>query len=302
MYSYTVYGVNVHSELALPELVECEATPDIVIHYNDPVFPLLETDSNEDYYTAAPDEVALYYPGAGIFRIRQGNEIIIQPIPGVEEDVLRLYILGSVLSVALHQRGNLVLHASSVMIADAGVIFLGHSGAGKSTLAAALHNAGHRLVSDDLAVIRFDRDGQPYLYPGYPQMKLWPETARLFEEDVDNLPRVQPHMEKRKHRLNIPFSSSALPLRHVFVLGWGDQPQIKSLSAKATFIELVRYSYDGPLLKDTNTSAAHFRQCVALASRIPVAHLERPRSLAALPQVVRLLEAHLSQTISLGES
>ena len=83
----------------------------------------------------------LEYPGAATFLIRGGREIVIDAAPGVEQRLIRLFLLGPALALLLHQRRFLVLHASAVMIDGAAVAFVAEKGMGKSTLAAALHLA-----------------------------------------------------------------------------------------------------------------------------------------------------------------
>src|SRR5436853_233172 len=76
----------------------------------------------------------------------------------------------------LPQRGHFVLHASSVAIDGKAAAFAGPSGRGKSTLVAALASAGHPLIADDMSVI--DTSGAaPVVQPGFPRVKLWPDSA-----------------------------------------------------------------------------------------------------------------------------
>src|SRR3989454_2089338 len=56
------------------------------------------------------------FPYTTLFRSREGREIVVEPAPGVDAGTLRLFLLGPVRAVLLHQRGFLVLHASAVVL------------------------------------------------------------------------------------------------------------------------------------------------------------------------------------------
>jgi hypothetical protein len=61
------------------------------------------------------------------------------------------------------------------------------------------------------------------------------------------------------------------------------------------FMELVRHSYLLAFLNATDSAVAHFRQTVAVASRVPVSRLVRRRSLAALPGVAQMVEGQVER-------
>ncbi len=295
MYFYNVYGVSIRSEIELPELVPAAGNAEDVIIRFGRVDQLPATvNSQFQSYWATPTETCLCFQGFGAFLVRNGNEIIISPAPNVEERVIRLAILGPSLSMVLHQRGFLVLHASAVEIDGCAVAFLGNSGEGKSTMAGALHARGHRLIADDLAVVDFESAAHPILLPGFPQLKLWPEVASFLGEDPDKLAQLHPEMEKRARRTRDRFSETRLPLHRLYVLDRDDDPQIESLSPQSAFIELVRHSHDGLLLDETDTAVLHFRQCTRLVNTVSIRRLKRPRILSLLPQVAELIEADIT--------
>jgi hypothetical protein len=161
-------------------------------------------------------------------------------------------------------------------------------------MAAALTQRGHSLVADDLAVVDFDADHLPVLFPGFPQLKLWPEAVPVLGDDPENLARLHPALEKRSRRIEKEnFSQETLPLSRIYVLQEADAVSIERLPRHQAFVELVRHSHNALLLQQTDTVEHHFQQCTQLVSQIPICRLNRPRDLTMLPEVARCIEADL---------
>lgn len=299
MLSYVVYGLTVSSALELPELVEGEsrAVSDITIQLGRVERCHPEGDFIEGYVSGSAEKAYIFVDQVGAFLVRGGFEIVIEPAPGVEERVLRLFILGGALGLLLHQRGMLVLHASAVSLEGNAVAFLGDAGEGKSTMAAALHARGHAVMVDDVVAFDAGVNAIPMVLPAFPQLKLWPEAASLLDENPEALPRVHPDLDKRARRTTCGFSKYPLPLSRIYVLGEESQPEIIPLQPQAAFAELVRHSYAVGLLGPSGATPAHFRQCVALAGSGRLYRLNRPRSLHVVPEIARLVEVHVSQEV-----
>jgi hypothetical protein len=169
--------------------------------------------------------------------------------------------------------------------------FLAHKGSGKSTTAAALHARGYPLVTDDVFPVATDDPRGLMGYPGYPQMKLWPDAARAsLGEDPELLARLHSRVEKRIRLSREGFPKEPLPIRRLYVLEQGPVPEIEAVPPREAFAHLVRHSYVNRLLQKMETSAAHFNQCVKLLNYVPVLRLKRPQDLSTLPRVVQLLE------------
>jgi hypothetical protein len=295
---YQAYGLKIRSALALPELLAAEEDPDApqaIVRLGSVDRPPDSAAIGGACLEATPERVSLSWGGVGLFQVQNGCEIVIEPVPQVEESALRLHLLGPVLAVLLHQRGYLVLHASSVAVNGLGVGFLGASGQGKSTLAAALHARGHALIADDVIAVDAGFPAGPRLYAGFPQIKLWPEAAVALGQDPQTLSQLHSQFQKRARRVHESFSPASYPLARLYVLAEADlpAPEIVSLSPQAGIIELVKHSFLARLLQATGSSAAHFRQCAALAQRTPVCILRRRRALADLPELARAVEVDL---------
>lgn len=286
-YSYTAYGLGIHSDLPLPELVpDGSAADHVFVRLGD-----AERERAGDRIRPTAEAVHLFCEGLGAFLVKEGREILLEPTPGVDERELRRHVLGSLFPVLLYQRGRVVLHGSAVEVGGSAVAFLGGSGWGKSTLAAALHARGHRIMADDVTPVCVDAD-PPRVYPGYPQLKLCSETATSLGIAFESLSRIDFESEKRALPVARDFPQAPLPLKRIYVLADGARHAVESLSSQEAFAALMQHSYIR-FNEDPVAASFHFRRCANLASRVSVCRLKRRRFLAALPDLVRAIEEDL---------
>jgi hypothetical protein len=297
MFSYSGYGLGIRSELELPELAEAVTSVDVHIRFGN-LEPIPEAELKLGNGLAADtDEVRYTWKEIGTFLARKGEEIVIDPAPGVEQQVLRLFILGRLLATILHQRGRLVLHASAVSMNGGAVAFLGGKGWGKSTLAGAMYESGHPIVTDDVLAVQTSSKS-PVVYPSFPQLKLWPTAAALLGDTVERLPQLHPDFEKRARLSRRGFSEAALAIRRLYVLDEGESARIERLGHREAFIELVRHSYAVQILAGTDTVQRHFAQCARLITSVPVCRLVRPNLLAEVPRLTSIIEEDLKSAES----
>lgn len=289
MYSYYVCGVCIQSVIQLPELVETNEKAEVVIRWGKIKDTSEGRSENGNGFIANPDSVCLFWKDVGAFLIRGGTEIVVDPAPMVEEQVLRLFLLGRVLGTLLHLRGLLVLHASAVMVNERAIAFMGGKGWGKSTLAGAMYEEGHSIVADDVVAVKMDSSGMAMVFPGFPQLKLWPEAATFLGHNVEALPRLHPEYDKRARIASRGFSSTPLPLHAIYVLDEGGQLEVTALNPSEAFLELVRHSYAAALLEATGTAALHFRVCDQLVRSVSISRLKRTYSLSDLRLATTLL-------------
>jgi hypothetical protein len=304
VYSYTAYGLGIRSTLYLPELVPEDIAPEVILRLGEIRQGGLALDTDGTGFWAAADEAVRYLPGIGTFWIRGGREIIVDPAPGVEEQVLRLAILGPAFAVLLHQRGRFVLHASAVASSGSAVVFAGGSGWGKSTLAAALHARGCSMVSDDVTAIVVGGE-HPIVLPGFPQFKLWPEAVESLGGLPETLPRLHPSFEKRARHVAHGFNRDHLPLRRIYVLAEGSEPAIEPLQPHEALLELLRHWYGSRfgdrLLQANGAAVTHLHQCAALANCVPIHRLRRPPPIRALFDLAGLVEDDLAHEVHVRE-
>jgi hypothetical protein len=297
---YVAYGLKVDSTIPLPELVERKGGgADIIIQRGQIERPLPETDQTGSYFHSAGEEAYLFWDEVGAFLVREGKEIVVDALPGVKEQVLRLPLLGTVLSAAIQQRGFLPLHASAVAIDGRAVAFLGPRGAGKSTMAAALYARGHDLISDDSVVVDIAGSAPPLVMPGFPQLKLFPAAAAKLGYDIQALPRLIPNFEKRSCRAD-RFYREAIPLHRIYVLDRGPVIEIEPLGSQEAIIKLISQSYVARVFKESLKgvlASLHLSQCVEIVNNVSICRLKRDFSLLELDDVARSVELDVRESM-----
>jgi hypothetical protein len=292
--------LGIHSALHLPELVSGEQEAEIVVRFGQAERSRIESGEAARLVWGTAQEVHLAWRGVGAFVVRDGREIIVDPLPGVEERVLRLCVLGSCLGVVLLQRGLTVFHSSVVGLPCGAIAFLALKGHGKSSMAAALHARGHRMVADDIMVIddaaAVDGDEDRLLVrPGFPQFKLWPKAAQAIGQDPESLPVLHPTIDKRAYRVSQSFLPRPLPLQAVYVLGIDHEIEIALLTHQNALMCVLPHWYgamfDRELLRVFGLDT-HFAAAMRLVKGVPIYLLKRPPALELLPEVARRVEEH----------
>lgn len=239
----------------------------------------------------------LSWPGLFDFVVSpDGRHVLGRPLASSSVEAFKAYLLSQVLSFSLLKRGIEPIHATVVVVDGHAVGFLGDSGAGKSSLAATFLRSRHRLLTDDLLVLR--NKGQDVLaYPGLSRLKLFPEIAFLLLGEATGTP-----MNDRTSKLIVPlqpdmFQRSRVPLGALYVLfpSPTDRGEIKihALSKRRAFIELTKNTFN-PLVTDRDRLRGQFATAAEVSNRVHIGGLSFPRSLSSLPSVRDAILADLS--------
>lgn len=304
---YSAFELTFQSDIPLPELLLASPTdaPSIKVHRRVLPFPNGK-EGVEGCWEATDTEMRFFYPLMGAFVAREGREIEAHPLPNVPDRTFRSQLLGAVLSMTLHQRGLMVLHGSAVAVDGQGAIFIGDKGWGKSTTAAFLNRCGHDFLSDDVAVVRLEANGDAWLLPGFPYAKLWPDTIAALGESPDAHPFLMEGYEeiypKRVRAVPQGFLNRPVPLRRIYVFDDGETVQVKPLSPGAALPHIIAHSFAarfGNLLLTGLKGRSHFSRCCALARATPTGLLCRPRVMEALPALASAVEEDLRKVSSL---
>jgi hypothetical protein len=285
--------LKVQSDFELPGALPADAAEaDVVVRMCD-VPERLEapTRAGQDWQMD-DSRFLLSLPGIGRFLATDGRLIEVQPECEPRDAVP--FLLGTAFGALLLQRGNLVLHASSVSRDGGGVALCGYSGIGKSTLAAALCQAGCNFVSDDVSVV----EAQPHgvaLWPDGRCLKLFQETLARLGLTAHRGQEVGSGTDKHYVELRGPRSAGPMMLRAIYVLrdlesqGASHIVRLSPLDAAQT---LLNESHRPLLSLAMAKRNPHVAMTAAVVAKVPVFRFTRARDLDGLHQTAEELLAH----------
>jgi len=298
MLNYYAYGLGILSEIHFPEFTQRKTNIDLIIRFGETDLPyknFREFDLGK--LTTARvifNKIFLFWNNILVCSISDGNNIVVNPHTGLEENFLRLFILGYALAILLHQRGMLVLHANAVNMFDGAVVFLGTRGKGKSTTSLTLHKNGYKLLSDDVLSINVTNDF-PIAYPSFPRIKLWPEVIRNLNENPELMPKISSNTEKRSYYVFKDFSNNPLPLKAIYIIERDNITKIENLSPQKGLIELIKSSYCYRLFNDSELYE-NLKQCTEIVNKVPVKTLNIKNSLEDLPKIIKIIEKDILES------
>jgi hypothetical protein len=302
VYFYSAYGLNIGSAIPLRDLIETHCRPDVLVSYRELTNEFVDicVDNAPAYETPgctlriSEKGTFFRWTGLGKILILNGTEIMVEPHPGTAEDDLLPFLTGPALISLLIQRRFLVLHASAVVVDGTAIAFLGSKGFGKSTLAAYMHAHGHSLISDDIVPVTMNR-GRAMTAPGYPRIKLYPDSVKAVGSDPATLPFIHRLIDKHSYKCQEDFYSEPVDLSAIYILAEDSEIGISRLGPMQSFIEIAKYTHANRYLKESNTRKHHFEQCQNLISAVPVFSLKRPHRFEHIDEVRRVLVEHVAE-------
>lgn len=291
--TYSVFGLHVRSSLPLPELPVSagEGAADVIVEEGKIDFP-----DTGPGVLAVDGGLLLTIPDVARFLIAGGRSIRVEPHRGVDRRNVRLFLLGSAFGALLHQRGLLPLHANAVEIDGRAFAFVGASGEGKSTLAAWFHDRGHRLLADDVCVLRFDEQGRVIVCPGVARLRLWRDVIERTGRDAAQFD-LSYAGDQTYQKYDVPLESGptgggAAELGAVYLLARGAGFAIQRLDGVAAVEAISANTYRGQFIEAISGQKNHWESCIRLVRSVPVFRVERTRSLGEMDDENSKVVAH----------
>lgn len=294
-----LFGWRVRSDVLLPDLLDWEGDdriPDVLFTVG------AVQKGREDWRSFTPGvwvgpagELLLCIPDVAAYLVEGGSQVTIEPFLPITAPDIRAFLLGTVLATLCFNRGMMPLHASGVATPHGALLVSGNSGMGKSTLAATLHRCHHLpLISDDMCALDFQNRETPVLWPAFPRLKMWRDSAQSLQMSTTGAERTRGEFDK----FHIPvaaqdFHADPLPIAALILLNRCPRPaepqitQLKGLDVMRQRDMVHRWILGealgyGPLI---------FRGLASVARAAPVFELTRSDDLGAVPDLAaRIIE------------
>jgi hypothetical protein len=293
---YRISGLSVASEIELPGLIAgaAERAPQVTIKRGPVPESLPAPAASGPTWQITGTQFLLRIPDIARFLLNDGSEIVVAPESAEGAADIPIFILGTVFGILLHQREQIVLHASAVRVNGRAVLFCGSSGAGKSTLAAALAQRGCPLVTDDLCTLTADGSTPPLVHPDGRQLKLWAQAIDRLDLAQQRGERVRQSLEKFYVEPG-EFFTEPLALGAVYALREArppHKPGIERPNVVDAALLLRRNAYRPLLVRRMDQKANYFHAATVIANAAGIFHLTRALDFAKIPEVIAGLEAH----------
>jgi hypothetical protein len=296
-YHYDVAGLILRSALELPGYWPAEPgvrDADVEIRIGQARVPPGPYGYRADGLAITATECFFHVADVADFLVSNGRQIVVQPHGAVPDRNLRSFTMGTAFGLICHQRGDLPLHASCVRAGEGAACFIGDSGAGKSTIAATLNTYGYDVLSDDIAVIRFDEHQVPFVSPSGTKIKLWHDALEALSIPTEGLERD--FMRVDKYHLTVEGDAHRLPvpLKSVFLLSNHDSssPLITPLHGVTAVASINENIYRYPYGKAMGLEQRLFSSSARIANYASVFQLKRARNHLHEP-VIHLLTRYL---------
>lgn len=295
-YSYHAYGLNFVSGFPLPELRPAKNDkPDVTIRFGKVPETLPFRSDFGLAWQSAPGKLLLTVSEIARYLLVENEELIVEPLPGVSEDDMRTFMLGSVMGALLHARQILVLHASVIKTDRGAVLFMGKSGAGKSTLLASFIQRGYAMLTDDKAAIVVSKEGVAQVIPSFPYARLKKESADELKFPVKR-EWFKPKLEKYVYPVE-NFCAEPLRVHAAFSIKAHNKNGLlfEVPSTLDSFHVLNRHTYRRRFLHQDSQRKAHFESLGVLSQQTKVTTVFRPDNTKLIGELTDRLEESFLQ-------
>lgn len=304
-YKYLAYGIPIISSVEFPAFVECydkiNAKPIYVSQGKVPE-TLRETALEEKPFSVFNENELLYaVPNVARYYVRNGEEIIIEPLEGDWSEIL-LFFYSNCMAAALFQRNLIPFHVSGVFINENKVLlFAAPSRTGKSTTSVMLQQKGYAPFTDDTAILCVE-DGKCFAQASYPMIRLWQNSITqqtVFEGNSKQCIRTDIEIDKYGfmfHHQFVPEKVEVVGI--VFLEAEGNEILIKKNKLNLAIQHLGNNIYRKQWLNGMKKQALQFKQLTSIVNAVPTWIASRPKAQATFESFADAIEQQVIEQIN----
>lgn len=306
-YRYSVYGLNVESDILLPELTEADMNNfthiDCVISYGKMPDEIKQEITEGKQYGFQKEKMWFSIPGNIYFLISNGNSIIIEPQLNSNIQEIKAFLLGSAFGMLFLQRNTVAIHGSTVQTKNCSIILTGNRGMGKSTLTAALISKGYSFMADDISVTSRNHDNVLVVNPAYPQQKLCKDVMEKMGFSIDDFNLIDEEREKYAVSMKHQFIKHAFPIGAIIELCAEDNKgvEIEELTGTEKLKMLMRNIFRIEVTNYCGIKPEYFKKCIEIVKDISFFRLNRLTNRFSLEEEINLLEKNLEYILGWGD-
>jgi hypothetical protein len=237
------------------------------------------------------------------------------------------YIQSTAIACWLELQGVPCIHANAMSHNNEAFLFIAPSRTGKSTLTTSLINHGFQMMTDDMAALHQVKQGCYEIYPSWPKIRLWPDSAAnligtKLDVQLDNHNEAEcnidgrntPHcglhiLEQKKVHANFAkqeleldgdsgkvWRETSAPLKAIYFLERSDDIaeicKIVPVSASKAIILLLQNSMLGDAYINLGLEVQRLQWFAVFLGKIKVYKIIYKNGLQYLPQVCEQIKCH----------
>lgn len=293
-YYYRVYGINIESNIEVPEFEVIDINSDIDVKLSfgvvkEEIRDLITQGHRVKY---EKKDMWFYVEDVAIFHIYNGDTVVIEPMRDKNNKMIKLYIMGSVMGMILLQRNMVAIHGGGIVIDGKGCIFTGQKGAGKSTITTALRKKGYKFIADDVCSINIGDKNT--IHHGFGYQKLCEDAMEKLGYNLDEFEPFRGDLDVNKYIVPAfdEFTKEEVPLEAIFELTVGDVDEVKEeeilgadkmkkLIDNVFRIEMLTYA--------GGIDTAYFKQCLDIVKSTKMYKITRPKEVFSVEEQISLI-------------
>ena len=295
---YEVYGISIATQFEFANrLLPTDRVPDLSFATVDspPIAgkdwgPPVRSEAGQWALHRVANTEVLHFVEEADFFISPGRIDCYLPNPA-KGHIVEIRLLGGVLAYWLERQGVVALHAAAIVTNEQAVGFVAGNGGGKSSLSAELMRRGHHLLTDDILAVDLHNDSLR-VFPGYPQMRMWPREAEHFLGNPEGFSQVHPSFAKLRVPVGAdgvgPFRGEPANLGALYFLTASDDVDglaFHTVPPREALVLLARACFAAPLAGSLPNQADRLRVLGAIASQVPIRTLMLPPGSSRSPEV-----------------